>query len=143
MRDVIVVVCAIILLGACARLDHIHISDIDQREGTLTAISVTVNEQAVESSEIVTLSVAIAGALLDSPEMVKHANELGDLIYLMQLGPRTGNPTSNGHYAENVLEQLYTQCPSGNITGLRSVRESVTFGPVSGEIVRINAFCVH
>jgi len=134
---------ASIVLTSCARLDHIHISDIDQSTGILTPISVAMNEQAIETSEVATLSTALVGVLLDSPKISENADELGDLIHLMHLGPRTGNPTSNDRYAENVLEQLYIQCPSGNITGLRSIRESTTYGPVSGEIVRIAAFCIH
>ncbi|MEH6347687.1 MAG: hypothetical protein V7785_21505 [Bermanella sp.] len=128
----------LLLMTACARLDHVQISDIDQSQGSLKPISVKVSEFAIELAVI-----ADVGSRLATNHNTQNSlKEIRDILALMNMGPRTGNPVFNDNYAENVLEQLYVQCPSGKITGLRSTREATTYGAVSGEIVRLNAFCI-
>lgn len=129
---------AVLLLSACARLDHVQINDIDQSQGTLTPISVKTSENAVELAAVA----GIAAAVTKNEHAQQNLKELRDILALMNMGPRTGNPVFNETYAEKVLSQLYSQCPSGNITGISNVREARSYGPVSGEIVRIDAFCI-
>jgi len=125
-------------LTACARLDHVQISDIDQSQGSLKPISVKVSEFAIELAVIADIS----SRLSTNRSTQNSLKEIRDILALINMGPRTGNPVFNDNYAENVLEQLYVQCPSGKITGLRSTREATSYGAVSGEIVRLNAFCI-
>ena len=129
---------ALLLLGACARLDHVQIGDIDQTQGQLTPISVKVSETAIELA-------VVAGAAAELVKNSKHnqqLQEIRNILALINTGPRTGNPVFNDEYAQNALFNLHQQCATGNITGIRSIREAKGFGPVSGEIVRINAFCI-
>ena len=122
---------AVLVLSACARLDHVQINDIDQSQGTLTPISVKTSENAVELAAVA----GIAAAVTKNENAQQNLKALRDILALMNMGPRTGNPVFNETYAENVLSQLYSQCPSGNITGIKNVREARSYGPVSGEII--------
>ncbi len=129
---------SLLLLSACARLDHVQIGDIDQTQGQLSPISVKISEKAIDMA-----AVANIGSLLASnPSSKQDLNKIRGVLGLINMGPSTGNPVFNDTYAQHVLEHLHKQCPTGNITGIRNTREAKTYGPVSGEIVRINAFCI-
>ena len=128
----------LLLLGACARLDHVQISDIDQTQGQLSPISVKVSENAIELAVIAGVAAELASHSKDQ----QHLKEIRDILALMNMGPRTGNPVFNDQYAKNVLNQLHQQCTTGRITGIRNIREAKSYGPVSGEIVRIDAYCI-
>ncbi len=127
-----------LLLGACARLDHVQIGDLDQTQGNLQPISVKVSQFGIELAAFAEVGRHTAS----SSAARSQSQQVRDLLALMNMGPRTGNPVYNETYAEKVLEDLYRQCPSGNITGIRSIREARAYTAVSGEIVRIDAFCV-
>ncbi len=129
---------AILLLGACARVDYVQLGDIDQSQGQLTPISVKVSQFAIEMAAVAEVGRHVA----TNSAARSQSQEIRDLLALINMGPRTGNPVFDDTYAENILDQLYQQCPSGNITGIRNIREAKTYGPVSGEIVRIDAFCI-
>jgi len=127
-----------ILMTACARLDHVQIGDIDQSQGTLQPISVKVSDTGVDIAGMV----SIGSELANNVSTQEYGENIRDLLLLINMGPRTGNPVFNDEYAEQVLQQLYAQCPSGRITGIRSTREANHYGVVSGEIIRLNAFCI-
>ena len=134
----LILVGTLLLLGACARLDYVQIGDIDQSKGKLSPISVKVSENGVEMAVIA----GVAAELASSSKNSQHLKEIRDLLALMNMGPRTGNPVFNDTYAENILDALYQQCASGKITGIRNIREATSYGPISGEIVRIDADCI-
>ncbi len=127
-----------ILIAACARLDHVQISDIDQSQGTLKPISVKVSDTGVDMAGIA----GIGSELATNVSTQEYGENIRDLLLLINMGPRTGNPVFSDKYAEQVLQQLYAQCPSGKITGIRSTREANNYGVVSGEIIRLDAFCI-
>lgn len=129
---------ALLLLGACARLDHVQIGDIDQSKGTLSPITVKISENGVEMAVVA----GIAAELASNTKSSQHLKEIRDILALMNMGPRTGNPVFDDRYAENILDALYQQCASGHITAIRNIREAISYGPVSGEIVRIDADCI-
>lgn len=128
-----------VTLSGCARLDHVHISDIDQSQGQLKPISVKISETGVEMAVMAETAAQLAR---HSAQRQKNFQQIRDILALINMGPRTGNPVFNDTYAENVLKNLYLQCPSGKITAIRNIREAKTYGPVSGEIVRIDADCI-
>ncbi len=128
----------ILLCSGCARLDHFQISDIDQTQGELSAISVKISETGFDAAA--TAELASVAASSDSAK--ENLGDLAAILALMNMGPRTGNPVYNDRYAEQLLQQLQQQCASGNITAIRSVREATSYGVVSGEIVRIDADCI-
>jgi len=129
---------ALLMLSACARLDHVQIGDIDQTQGALKPISVKVSEFGIELAAIAEVGRHVA----TSSAARSQAQEIRDLLALINMGPRTGNPVFDDTYAEKVLDDLYRQCPSGKITGIQSIREARSYTAVSGEIVRIDAFCI-
>jgi hypothetical protein len=134
-----VFVISLMLIGSgCARLDHVQISDIDQSGGRLKPISVKISNTGFNAAE----TVAIAGELAQSGSAKESLGDLAALLALINMGPTTGNPVYNDRYAENILIQLHQQCASGKITAIRNVREALSYGPVSGEIVRIDADCI-
>ncbi len=129
---------ALLLLGACARLDHVQIGELDQTQGQLTPISVKVSQNAIEMA----LVAGVASEVIKSSKTSQQLKEIRNFLALINMGPRTGNPVVDESYAQDVLNNLYRQCPSGKITGIRNIREAKSYGPVSGEIVRINAYCI-
>lgn len=128
----------IMVCSGCARLDHFQISDIDQTQGQLTPVSVKVSDTGFDAAT----TAAIASELATSDSAQDNLGDLAAILALVNMGPRTGNPVYNDQYAEQLLKQLQQQCRSGNITAIRSVREATSYGPVSGEIVRIDADCI-
>ncbi|MFT5806003.1 MAG: hypothetical protein ACI9LG_000247 [Moritella dasanensis] len=128
----------ILLLSACARMDHIQIGDIDQSQGKLKPISVKVSENTIN----VDATLALTDAVLSNGAGSDEVEALRTIWALMNMGPRTGNPVFNDAYAQNVLNQLHAQCQSGKITAIRSVREANDYAIASGEIVRIDADCI-
>lgn len=134
----LILVGTLLLLGACARLDYVQIGDIDQSKGKLSPVSVKVSENGVEMAVIA----GVAAELASSSKTSQQLREIRDLLALMNMGPRTGNPVFDDTYAENILDALYQQCASGKITGIRNIREATSYGPISGEIVRIDADCI-
>ena len=128
----------ILICAGCARLDHVQIGDIDQTAGQTKAISIKVSDTGFDAAA----TAGLAAELSDSSNAQSELHDLAAILALINMGPSTGNPTYNDVYAEQVLQQLHAQCPSGKITGLRSVRESTTYGTVSGEIVRLDADCI-
>jgi len=132
------VIAAVGLLTACARLDHVQIGDIDQSQGPLTPFTVQVSELGFNAS-----GVAEIGRISTKGQASQQFKTVRNILALMNMGPRTGNPVYDDEYANKLMEYIYTECPTGKLTGLTSVREAKSIGPVSGEIVRISGFCIN
>lgn len=128
----------VLICSGCARLDHFQISDIDQSQGSLTPISIKVSDLGFDAAT----TAGIASELTSSNSAQENLGDLAAVLALISMGPRTGNPVYNDRYAENILQQLHAQCPSGKITAIRNVREAMSYGTLSGEIVRIDADCI-
>lgn len=131
------VIAAVSLLAACARLDHVQIGDIDQSQGTLTPFTVQVSELGFEAA-----AAAEVGRVATKGQASQQFQTVRDILALINMGPRTGNPVYDDEYANKVMDYIYAECPTGNLTGLTSIREAKGFGPVSGEIVRISGYCI-
>lgn len=134
----VIMVSLILICSGCARLDHVQISDIDQSQGRLTPISVKISNTGFSAAQ----TVAIASELAQSDSTKDNLGDLAAILALINMGPTTGNPVYNDRYAENILMQLHQQCASSKITAIRNIREALSYGPVSGEIVRIDADCI-
>ena len=132
------IISLILMCSGCARLDHVQISDIDQSQGRLKPISVSISNTGFDAAE----TVGIASELTQSDSAKESLGDLAAILALINMGPSTGNPVYNDSYAENILLQLHQQCSSGRLTAIRNVREALSYGPVSGEIVRIDADCI-
>jgi hypothetical protein len=126
-------------LSGCAVLHHVQISDIDNRaKFTLVPIEVKVSEVGVDLGD----AKAIAQAGLANQRDRQAAGDIASIIQSFQMGPRTGAPVYSDKYAEKLIYQLHTQCPSGKITGVQSVRESREYPVIKGEIVKITGYCL-
>ena len=125
------------LLSGCAILHHVQVGQIDNRANVaLIPFEVKVSETGVSAEEIS----AIARA--SRTRAGKDAGGIAGLIALFQIGPRTGNPVYDEHYAEKIIYLVHEKCPSGRITGLTSIREMRKYPAISGEIVKVTGYCM-
>lgn len=124
--------------AGCAVLHKTQISEIDNRNRyALVPFEIKVSETGVDMQDVH----AIARAFKDS----KAADRVGDaaaIVGLFQMGPRTGGPVYVEGYAKRLIYALHQQCPNGGITGVTSVRETRKYPVISGEIVKINGYCL-
>ena len=134
-KTVVLILLPVILYG-CAVLHHVQVGQIDNRDGhVLIPFEILMNEVGVNTEEI--------------GKMAKATNSKGGddiaglagLISLFQMGPRTGNLTYNQKYAEQLVYEIHQKCPSGQVTGLMSIREMRKYPAISGEIVKVTGYC--
>lgn len=125
-------------LAGCAHLHHAQVGQIDNRTSSVVAIpfEIKLSETGVSVEE--------AGKIARAADTRsgRDAGNVAAIIGLFQMGPRTGNPVYDSRYAEKVVYQIHEKCPSGNVTGLMSVRETRKYPVISGEIVKITGYCL-
>ncbi|EAP95690.1 hypothetical protein [Vibrio splendidus] len=126
-------------LLACSQLHHVQISDIDQSHGALTPISIQINELGFDAAE----TMQFASYVAKNEKGADNLQSVALILALMNMGPTTGTPVYNNTYANQILHQVNAQCPSRNLTGLTSIRESINAGTVSNEFVRVDGFCIN
>jgi hypothetical protein len=126
------------VLSGCARMHHYEMGEIDASEGRLTEISVQVDETGLDSDE----AVEAAKLLAQDKQTRERLNTLKTILALSQFGPKTGDPTTSDDWADGLLLAVLERCPSGHVTGLTVIRESMDYPIVSGEIVTVKGFCV-
>lgn len=133
-----IVLLALVIGGSgCARLDRVQIGGIDQSRGELVEVEVQLSELGLNLAQVAEL-----GRLATQGETSQQFKELRDILALINMGPKTGNPVFDDTYAQRLQEYLLVKCPSGRLTSIRSVREAKGFGPVTGEIVGVKADCI-
>lgn len=112
-----------------------HAYQIEETDASrpLRPIEVAVDETGISIRQ----ATQVAGAMGNK----KSANRAGTIAELLNFGPSTGNSVFDPTYADGVVAELYRQCPNGRITGVVSIRESRSYPVVSGEIVKIKAYC--
>jgi len=137
MKKLAMAVVAAGVLAGCARLDHVQIGEIDQTQGQLKAFSIQVSEIGFDAA-----ATAEIGRQATRGQASEQLQTIRDILALMNMGPRTGNPVYDDTYANKLVEYVYAECPTGKMTGLKSIREAKGFGPVTGEIVRIDGYCI-
>lgn len=125
------------LAAGCARLDHVQIGSIDQSQGELVPVSVRLSETGFDAT-----AAAEIGRIASSGKTAENFKQLRDILALLNMGPRTGNPVFDDTYAQRLQEYLLVECPGGRLTGIRAIREAKSAGPVSGEIVGVDAYCI-
>lgn len=128
-----------LLLSACAQLHHVQLGEIiDRPDFVQKPFDIKVSETGVNIQE----AKGIAKAFLNNAKDRGAADRIAGVLGLFQMGPRTGNPVFVKDYAANVAQLIYEKCPSGQVTGLMSVRESRKYPVISGEIVKITGYCL-
>lgn len=123
-------------LSSCAILHHTQVGEIDNRKRG-KPFELLVSETGVNIKE--------ARDILKATSKSKQAKQMDDLagiISLFQMGPRTGNMVFDDSYADEILELIAQECPSGKVTGLNSIRETAKYPVVSGEIVKVTGYCL-
>jgi hypothetical protein len=124
-------------VGGCASLHSYQVDDIDSSRGTLTPFEVQVDETGLNLHE----AMAVAKSVVDR-ESEKRLNAAEDVISLFQVGPSTGNPTFNDTWADGLAQAVRESCPSGQVTGVTTMRETNHYPVVSGEIVTVKGYCI-
>ncbi len=127
---------ALSLMTGCAVLHSVQLGEIDSSvvlEGR--RFEIKVNELGFDVEGVLAAAEAIA-IKSDGSDSV-----LADIYALSNMGPRTGLPVYNDEYSDGIIDRLRKECPSGQISGLMSIRESAEYAVISGEIVKIVGYC--
>lgn len=125
-----------IALTGCAVLHKAQVGTIDNRDSQVQIpFEVLLSDVGVNTDEIGRMGRRANGQGGDA------VADAAAIVALFQMGPRTGNPTYNPRYAEKLIYEIHQRCPSGNVTGLMSVREMRKYPAISGEIVKVTGFC--
>lgn len=126
-------------LTSCASLHHVQVGTIDNRNNQkMRPVEVMVSGTGVNIDEVKQLSNQILG----SKRGGKQAGQAADTFDSFQMGPKTGDIVYNEHYADNVAQLLKEKCQQGKITGITSIRETMKYPVISGEIVKFRAYCI-
>lgn len=125
------------LLNGCAILYRVQLGDIENStEFVKVPIEVKVSEIGVDLKQVENLTRSAGTRQGD------QAGDIAKTIQYFQMGPRTGVPVYTDKYAQKIVYQLHTQCPSGKITGITSIREARDYSVIKGEIVKVTGFCL-
>lgn len=127
--------------SGCANLHSVHMGDIDSTQGALRPFIVIVSETGVSQEEAAGIAAGVAVAA-GSQEAAGGIAGLSGIIALFNFGPRTGNPVFSDTYADSLWDLVHARCPSGRMTGLVAVREQRKYPVISGEIVKIQGYCI-
>jgi hypothetical protein len=126
------------LATGCAWLHHAQVGEVDATSSmALRPFELKVSETGVSFDEAGKVMKALNGSKVGR----KDIDDAMAIIQLFQQGPRTGNPVFTETYAQNIVHDLYKECPTGKITGLISIRETRKYPVISGEIVKIKGYC--
>ena len=130
-----------LLLQGCAYVYHTQIGEVASHEDYVSIpFEILVSETGVNIQE----AGSIGQAVIYDKNAGDNLQAIAAIISLFQMGDRTGQPVYAGdNYADKVYELLYEKCPSGQITGLQSIREINKYPVVSGEIVKVRGLCLH
>lgn len=129
--------------NSCAVLYRVQMGEIDSTQGKLKRFEIMKSHLGITVSE----GVIIADKGLKTTKSINtdqsDALKLIAFIYeISNMGPRTGRQTYSDTYLDSLAEEILKKCPSGNVTGLMSIREAAVYPVVSGEIGKIVGYCV-
>lgn len=127
-----------VVLSGCAVLHHVQVGDIDNTTGkSKVPFDIKVSETGVSLQDVKAISRAAVGK-----EKSKEVEEIANIIALFQMGPHTGNGVYVKDYARNLATEIVQKCPSGQVTGLMSIRETRKYPVISGEIIKVTGYCL-
>ncbi len=99
-------------------------------------LGITVSEGIIIADKGLKATKSINSSQSDALKMIAFIYELSNM------GPRTGRQTYSDTYLDNLADEILKKCPSGNVTGLMSIRETAIYPVVSGEIGKIVGYCI-
>jgi len=126
-----------VFMASCAQLHHVQLGEVRDSKGDFRTIEIKVSETGVDLQE----AKEIAKIFMRSQKAKDTADDIMATVGLFQMGPRTGNPVYVESYTQKLPEMIRAECPSGKISGITSVRETRKYPVISGEIVKVIAFC--
>lgn len=138
LSSAIVVIVLALVTNGCAFLHQYQIDSFDS-ETVLKGQSfeIIVSETGVNLQE----TTNVAKLFTQNQKTRDQMQKIQDAISMFQMGPRTGNMVFNEKYADSIMRAVQLKCPSGNISGLTSIRETAKYPVVSGEIIKIVGYC--
>mgnify|MGYP001610868919 FL=1 len=139
MKKNVLSLCLLPLLQGCAVLHHYQQGEVDSTQGQLIAVEAKVSEFGLNLSQATT----IAGALSKDKTFARNMRSVSQIWQLITWGKKTGNVSFSDDYADTSVTELLKSCPTGNLTGLVSIREMAQYPVISGEIIRVRAYCIH
>ncbi len=126
------------LFVSCAQLHHVQIGEVvSEPNGNYQRFDIKVSDTGVDIGE----ATQVAKIFMNQRQR-DTSDAVAGIVGLFQMGPRTGNPVYSSNYTSNLIELIYAKCPSGNITGLTSIRETRKYPVISGEIVKVTGYCI-
>lgn len=127
-----------LIFSSCAILHHVQLGEIVQsKQYVATPFDIKYSETGIDIGELKEVSKVFLSKQGD-----KVADDVAAIVGLFQMGPRTGNTVYNKDYAKTLISAIYEKCPSGNVTGLTSIRETRKYPVISGEIVKVTGYCL-
>lgn len=130
-------VCLAGTMISCAALHHYQMGEIDNRDKFVAIpFDIKVSEVGVSLGQVKAFDKAMSGG------KASDGGKAAEILGYFQMGPSTGAPVYEEKYARNLVYKIYEVCPSGRVTGLRSIREAREYPVISGEIVKVTGFCL-
>lgn len=127
-------------LSGCAVMHRSAIGEkLPDQGAPPDAIELNISDLGVDRAAIARDLSAVARSGGSSLRGVGQALEF--FTWATSQSPRTGKPTSTDTWADDVPLELRLRCKGGVISGIQTLRESADYPYVSGEIVRVRAFC--
>jgi len=102
------------------------------------AFDTKVNETGFDVKEATDIAGAIGGK---NSGLGKAGRTVNNLYSLVSFGPTTGNHVLNAEYADAIGEQSQNACAPEKTIGVVSVRETMKYPVLSGEIVKVEGLC--
>lgn len=127
-----------IAFSSCAMLHHVQLGEVvGSSSYNAVPFDIKISETGINIGELKEVSKVFLNKHGD-----KTADDAAAIIGLFQMGPRTGNTVYSKDYARNLIQLIYEKCPSGNVSGLMSIRETRKYPVISGEIVKVTGYCL-
>lgn len=124
---------------SCASLHHVQIGEMDQSAGKLTPFDLKTNEFGIDVGE----AAHVAKAISHSKGFDKGVDTVENAWQMITFGPKTGAVIFSDTYASHMVEKIWELCPSRRVTGLFTIRESINYPIIKGEIVKIRGYCIN
>lgn len=117
-------------------LHHVQVGEIDNRYPS-KPIEMKVSETGIDLQDVK----AISKMALNKGDSQK-ANDALAIVQYFQMGPHTGAGVYSLEYIKNIDKTLQSQCEGGYLTGITGIRETRKYPVISGEIVKVKAYCM-
>lgn len=125
------------IFSGCAVLHHVQLGNIDNRNSMrLVPIEIKVSETGIALNDVKAIS-KIAMNKKDS----QTTEDILQAVQYFQMGPHTGAGVYSIDYIKNIQAMLQERCTNGKITNVTAMRETRKYPVISGEIVKIKAYC--